>query len=118
MRRLVGTLVGMLLIVAMPALYAGQMGDKKDAEGTVSAASPSTLTVKGKGTEEWMFTIDKDTEVTARGATHKSLALKAEGKATMLTDFVKIGDVVNVTYHDMGKMKHAAQINVTKPAMK
>jgi len=48
----------------------------------------------------------------AKGATHKSLAMKADGKSTMLTDFVKTGDTVTIAYHDMGNMKHAATINV------
>ena len=49
--------------------------------------------------------IDKDTSVTAKGATHKSLALKQDGKSTVLTDFVKTGDTVTVDYHDMCSRK-------------
>jgi len=70
------------------------------------------MTVKGK-TDTWTFTIDKDTTVTAKGATHKSLELKAEGKAQKLTEFVKVGDTVTVGYHDQGAKKHAATIRVT-----
>ena len=119
MKRLIGVVVGMLVMVAVPALtQAGQAGKAMTAMGTVSAATPASLTVKGKAGEEWTFMIDKDTTVTAKGATHKSLALKADGKATMLTDFVKSGDTVNVSYHEMGNMKHAATINVTAAAVK
>jgi hypothetical protein len=49
---------------------------------------------------------------------HKSLALKADGKSSVLTEFVKVGDRVTVSYHDMGTMKHAATINVTQAALK
>jgi len=35
-----------------------------------------------------------------------------------LTDFGKVGDRVSVSYHDMGKMHHAASINVTAQAPK
>ena len=116
MRLLFGTLVAVLLVtMVQPAARA--QGKTMNASGTVSAVSPASLTVKSK-TEEWTFTIDKDTVVTAKGATHKSLALKAGGKETMLTDFVKSGDTVSVAYHDMGKMKHAATINVTFSAAK
>jgi hypothetical protein len=81
--------------------------------------TPASLTVKGKNAaDQWTFTIDKETSVTARGATHKSLALKAENKASLLTDFVKVGDTVTVSYHDMGTMKHAATINVTQQTLK
>ena len=62
------------------------------------------------------FDIDKDTVVTAKGATHKSLALKVDGKASVLTEFVKVGDTVSVGYHDMAGAKHAATINVTAAA--
>jgi hypothetical protein len=87
-----------------------------NAMGTVSAVAPDTLTVKGAGTDSWTFMVDKDTSVTAKGATHKSLALKADGKATVLTDFVKVGDRVAVEYRDMANAKHASRINVTAAA--
>jgi hypothetical protein len=44
--------------------------------------------------------------------------MKADGKSTMLTDFVKAGDTVTIAYHDMGTMKHAATINVLSPTAK
>jgi len=84
-----------------------------NAQGAVTAVAPDSLSVKGKG-GEWTFVIDKATVVTAKGATHKSLELKAEGKSTKLTDFVKVGDQVTVNYHD-GATKHAANIRVTAP---
>src|SRR5262245_50679137 len=116
MRRLVGVLAVALAIAAVPSFVSAQGDKTMNATGTVSAVAPDTLTVKGTGTESWTFMIDKDTSVTAKGATHKSLALKADGKATVLTDFVKIGDKVTVAYHDMGSMKHASRINVTTAA--
>jgi hypothetical protein len=118
MRRLVGVLIA-VAAVALPVMANAQAPKTMNASGTVSAVSPVSMTVKGKAAgEEWMFTIDKDTTVTAKGATHKSLALKAENKATTLTDFVKVGDMVTVGYHDMGSMKQAATINVNIQAPK
>lgn len=115
MRRLVGILAVAVAIAAVPSFASAQEAKTMNAQGTVSAVAPDTITVKGK-TETWTFMIDKDTSVTAKGATHKSLALKADGKATVLTDFVKTGDTVTVAYHDMGSMKHASRINVTAAA--
>ena len=115
MRRLVGILAVAVAIAAVPSFASAQEAKTMNAQGTVSAVAPDTITVKGK-TETWTFMIDKDTSVTAKGATHKSLALKADGKATVLTDFVKTGDTVTVAYHDMGTMKHASRINVTAAA--
>jgi hypothetical protein len=117
MRHLFGVLaLALAVVAAAPAPQAAQADKMKtmNATGTVSAVTPASLTVKGKNaTDQWTFTIDKDTTVTARGATHKSLALQAESKASVLTEFVKVGDSVTVSYHDMGSTKHAATINVT-----
>ena len=120
MRRLVGVLAVALAIAAVPSFASAQGASAKtmNAKGTVSAVAPDSLTVKGAGTETWTFMIDKDTSVTAKGATHKSLALKADGKSTVLTDFVKAGYTVTVAYHDMGSMKHASRISVTAAGAK
>lgn len=116
MRRLIGVLAVALAIAAVPSFASAQGAAKTmNAQGTVQAVALDSLTVKGK-TDTWTFMIDKDTQVTAKGATHKSLALKQDGKSTVLTDFVKTGDMVTVQYHDMGTMKHAARINVTNAA--
>lgn len=123
MTRLFGVLIVALVMVAVPAMaLAEQAGDTKaapaqktiNAQGTVTAVAPASLSVKGKN-GDWTFTIDNTTTVTAKGATHKTLELKAEGKKPKLTDFVKVGDTVTVNYHDMGATKHAATIRVTTP---
>jgi len=118
MTRLAGILVVAVALALPMAARAEQDAAKAktlSAMGTVSAVTVDSLTVKGK-TDTWTFTIDKDTTVTAKGATHKSLELKAEGKASKLTEFVKVGDSVTVGYHDIGAKKHAATIRVTAAA--
>ena len=122
MKRVLSVFVASLAIIALPAItFAGQAAGAQTkpapsktltASGTVEKVATDSLTVKGK-TESWTFTIDKETSVTAKGATHKTLELKAEGKGTKLTDFVKVGDQVSVSYHDMGTMKHASVVRVT-----
>lgn len=121
MKRVFSVFVAGLAILALPSItLAGQAGAqaKPPAEktvttmGTVTAVAPDSLTIKAK-TESITFTIDKETEVRAKGATTKTLELKKEGKGTKLTDFVKVGDGVTVAYHDRGATKHAATITVT-----
>lgn len=113
MSRLIGGLLAAALVVAgVPGhLFAQGAGKTMNITGVVSAVSPSSIAIKDKG-QESKYTVDKDTSVFAKGATHKSLAMKADGKSTTLTDFVKVGDSVTIEYHDMGSMKHAATINV------
>ena len=115
MTRLVGILVVACALALPLAARAEPQGKTLNAMGTVSAVTVDSLTVKGK-TDTWTFAIDKDTTVTAKGATHKTLELKAEGKANKLTEFVKVGDTVTVGYHDQGAKKHAATIRVTAAA--
>jgi hypothetical protein len=122
MRRLV-VLVSAVVILAMPAVSFAINGTDKSkpksarASGEATAVAPDSLTVKGK-TGEWKFTIDKNTVVSGGGATHTSLALKAEGKASTLTEYVKVGDGVTVTYVDKGADKLAENVRVNKPAAK
>lgn len=119
MRRLCGILMGALLMMAVPATaFAGQDTKAKSgsaktmtATGTVAAVSNESITVKGK-TDEWTFAVDSKTDVTAKGASTKTSAMKSENKPTQLTDFVKTGDTVRVSYHDMGATKHAARVTV------
>jgi hypothetical protein len=117
MTRLIGSLVLAVAVAALPLVARAEQGGSAQAKtidvaGIISAVTTDSLTVKGKP-DSWTFTVDKDTTVTAKGATHKTLELKAEGKNAKLTDFVKVGDQVTVSYHDMGKTKHAASIRVT-----
>jgi len=118
MRRLIGGLfVAAVMVVAgvQGGLLAQGSGKTMNATGVVSAVTPSSIAIKVKA-EDLKFVVDKDTAVMAKGATHKSLAMKADGKSTMLTDFVKMGDMVTIAYHEMGDMKHAATINVKTAA--
>jgi hypothetical protein len=118
MTRFIGSLVVAFALVALTmAAPAGQTATPPQAKaittaGTVTAVATDSLTVKGK-TDSLTFTIDKETTVVAKGATHKSLELKKEGKSAKLTEFVKVGDAVTVTYHDRGATKHAENIRVT-----
>jgi hypothetical protein len=121
MKRVLSVFVAGLAILALPSItLAGRTGAqaKPPAEktirttGTVSAVAPDSLTIKAKS-ESITLTIDKETEVIAKGASTKTLELKREGKGTKLTDVVKVGDGVTVAYHERGATKHAATINVT-----
>ena len=117
----------LMLVVALAVAAAPAFAqDKKapatktlKANGSVSAVSADSLTVKAKA-GEMTFAVDAKTNVQATGASHKTAAAKADNKPTPITDFVKVGDDVAVTYHDMGATKHAATVRVVvaKPAKK
>lgn len=81
------------------------------ATGVVSAINAEWITVKAKG-GEWKFSVDKSTHVSVAGATRKTAALKDDKKPTRINEYVKVGDSVTVKYHDMGAIKHAADVIV------
>jgi hypothetical protein len=126
MKRLLPLFVGMLLAAA-PAFAQDKPADKQatkpagksasasnktmTANGTVSSVAADSLTVKATS-GEMTFAVDDKTHVVAKGASHQTAAAKGEGKATPITDFVKVGDMVSVKYHDMGATKHAASVTV------
>jgi hypothetical protein len=117
MKRVFGSLVCALLL-AVPMALAGQEkkaeGKTLNADGKVTAVTNTSLTVKGKDAE-WTFAVDKDTKFTGKGMSTTSAANKAEGKGTVPTDVVHVGDEVSVAYHDMGATKHAASVRVVIP---
>jgi hypothetical protein len=127
MRRVFGVFVGALLLSALPAFaQADKPAAKADkpaktssktmtANGTVSAVSADSLTVKEK-TGDVTFAVDSTTKVEAKGASHKTAAMKDDKKTTQVTDFVHVGDTVSVRYHDMGDKKHAATVTVRSAA--
>jgi hypothetical protein len=125
MRRVFGVFVGALLLSAMPAFaQADKPAAKPDtaksektmtANGTVESVSADSLTLKAKS-GEMTFAVDTMTKVQARGASHKSAAMKDDKKSTQVTDFVKVGDSVTVRYQAQGDKKHAESISVRTSA--
>jgi hypothetical protein len=96
---------------AKPAAKSSSAAKTMTANGTVASVAADSLTVKA-ASGEMTFAVDDKTNVVAKGASHKTAAAKGEGKATPITDFVKVGDQVSVRYHDMGTTKHAATVTV------
>lgn len=84
--------------------------DTKTARGTVSTMAADSITVK-VGTTEMKFNVDDKTTVIAPGAGTAARQAQAAGAAgPKLSEVVKVGGAVEVTYHDMGATKHAATI--------
>lgn len=111
MRRLVGILVALALVGAVPAAYAS---DKtKTAKGTVKTVAADSITVTDAAGKEWTFDVDTKTKVIAAGGSHKTAETKSMGKSPLIVDVVKVDGKVTIKYHEMegGKM-HAAEVRV------
>ena len=81
----------------------------KSSNGTVKsvAAASLTITVDGK---DMTFVVDANTSVVAKGAGTK--ASGTPGGKIAITDVVKTGERVAVSYHEMGTTMHAAEVRV------
>ena len=97
------TLVGWLVAPALAQ-------ETKSARGSVTAITGNSLTVKA-GASEMKFTIDGKTVLTAEGAGTANRKAETAGKpGPKLSDFIKVGDAVEVSYHETGGALHAANV--------
>ena len=95
------------VVLAMPVLRAQAT---KTANGKVTAVGANSVTINA-GDKDMTFSVDAKTKVVKTGGSHASAAAKAEGKAgPAISAMLKVGDDVEVTYHDMGGTMHAAMI--------
>ena len=85
--------------------------------GTVTAVSGNSLAIK-TGSGEMKFVVDSTTKAMGEGMGTKAREQAAAGKATLITDFVAVGDLVRVDYSETGGAKHAAEVHVTRKAIK
>ncbi len=84
--------------------------ETKSARGTVTAIVADSITVKA-GDRELKFTVDDKTTITATGAGTAARAATAAGKAgPKLGELLKVGDAVEVSYHEMTGSLHAASV--------
>jgi len=97
-----------LSLIYWPAAAGAQ--EARTARGTVSEIGGNFVTVQVAGAP-MTFTADKKTEVEARGAGTKSRQVVASGKAgPQLSDVLKVGQPVAVTYRDVAGKPYASHI--------
>ena len=103
-----GLALGILVVVASPVNVLAQAA--KTARGTVTAVGADSVTVK-VADQEMKFAVDSTTNVEATGAGTKARQAQAAGQAgPKLSDVVKIGQPVQVSYQDMNGTLHAVRI--------
>jgi len=81
----------------------------KTASGTVKSVAGNSLTISEAG-KDMTFTVDKETTVIGKGMGTKGAPT---GGKLAITDALSNGDMVTVTYHDMGGTMHAATVRLT-----
>lgn len=111
MRRLVMTLAAMLLALPFAIAPATVSADEtKWVRGKLTAVAGDTITVMVGG-KEMKFTVDKETDVVARGAGTATRKAMEEGKGgAQLNQLLKVGQGLEVHYSDASGMMKATEI--------
>ena len=73
---------------------------------------PDSITVTDNAAKDWTFAVDKDTAVFARGGSHKMDQLTADGKPTVITEFVAVKKNVVVKYVEKDGKAIAKEVHV------
>ena len=102
-----GLLLAGIIGISVVASAAAQDGKTS---GTVSALTGDTMTIKAADGEK-KFVVDAKTVLVASGAGTADRRAEAAGKpGPRLSDFVKTGDNVEVTYREVSGTMHATNI--------
>ena len=97
MKRLISLVACAALVGAVPAF-----AQTKTVKGSVKEVGANTITVTAAG-KDMTFNVDAKTTVVARGAGTKAKAAEAAGKTGPgLSEVVKAGEAVEVSYHEAG----------------
>ena len=114
MRRILAIPLAAALLALVAASAHAQ--PTQTARGTVTAMSADSLTISA-GDKPMTFMVDAKTVVTATGAGTASRTAEAAGKTgPKLADVLKVGESVEVQYHDLGGKLHAANVRRTRSA--
>ena len=87
-------------------------GEAKEAMGKVKAVAANSITITDSAAKEMTFVIDKETTVVASGASHKMDKLKADGKPSVITEFVSVDKNVTVKYVEKDGKQVAREVQV------
>jgi hypothetical protein len=83
-----------------------------EANGTVKSVQPNGFTMTDNNGKELVLTADTDTQILAKGASHKMNQLKADGKPPTVGEFIAAQQRVTVRYVDDAGKLTLRQVNV------
>jgi hypothetical protein len=112
------TCFGLSVVLFVVLGWSGQLTaqETKSARGTVTAVGADSITVKA-GSGELKFVVDSKTVLTASGAGTASRQAEAAGKpGPRLSEFLKPGDAVEVSYQEAAGSMRASNIRQVRSA--
>ncbi len=116
MRRSVPVVPLTIVVVLASFVSAAQAQETKTARGTVTAMAGDIITVKA-GDREMKFTTDAKTTVTVEGGGTASREAQAAGaRGPALSELIKVGNPVEVSYTEVGGTMRATRIRRVRDA--
>ena len=109
-------MVRRLAFVVLALLVAGFVcAAEKEVTGAVKSITGGTFVVTDGAGKDWTFAVDsKETLVVAKGGHHKMDKLKADGKPTVISEFMAEKDKVVVKYAEKEGKMVAKEVHVKK----
>ena len=104
--------VGLALLFFSGLVLAQAKAVTKEAEGKVKSVAATSLTITDNANKDWTFIVDKETSVTAKGASHKMREAEGAGKATQITDFVMEKQSISLKYEEKDGKLYARDVKV------
>jgi hypothetical protein len=105
----VALVAAVAVLVVGGSAFAAQKGV---AQGRVTAVSEKSVTVSGTSGAPLTFEVTQGARVYGEGASHKSRALVASGKATTMDNFVRQGQYVTVQYKEKDGTLYLTELRV------
>ena len=94
------------------AVSAAAASRASDVVGVVTAVTNALLTIKGSS-GDLTYAIDGKTKVFGPGLGTQARASKRAGERTLFSQFVHVGDRVQVRYEETNETKRALEVHVT-----
>ena len=84
----------------------------RETSGTVKSVQPNGFTITDDSGKELFLAADNDTQIVAKGASHRARELRADGKPSTLADFLAEKQRVSVKYVDAAGKLTAREVQV------
>jgi hypothetical protein len=110
MKKFVSSLL--VLLFAAGLALAQEKAATKEASGTVKSVAAKSITITDDAKKDWTFTVNNETTVVAKGASHKMREAEGANKSTAITDFVMEKQSVAIKYEEKDGKNIAKEVRV------
>jgi hypothetical protein len=100
------------VVARLGAITGAPTAVARETSGTVKSVQPNGFTVTDDSGKELFFGADNETQIVAKGASHRARELRADGKPSTLADFLAEKQRVVVKYADAAGKLTAREVQV------